>query len=40
LQNGTYTLEVSPSNKTNFTFAIIPIEVKGEVMPAIGIVGK
>ncbi len=40
LQNGTYTLEVSPSNKTDFTFAIIPIEVKGEVMPTIGIVGK
>lgn len=40
LQNGTYTLEVSPSNKNDFTFAIIPIEVKGEVMPTIGIVGK
>ncbi len=40
LQNGTYTVEVSPSNKTNLTFGIIPIEVKGEVIPTLDIIGK
>ncbi len=40
LQNGTYTVEVSPVNKTNLTFAIIPIEVKGEVIPTLDVIGK
>ena len=40
LQNGTYTVEVSPVNKTNLTFAIIPIEAKGEVIPTLDVVGK
>jgi len=40
LQNGTYTVEVSPINKTSLTFDIIPIEVKGEVIPPLEIVGK
>ena len=40
LQNGTYTVEVSPVNKTSLTFDIIPIEVKGEVLPPLEIVGK
>jgi len=40
LQNGAYTVEVSPSNKTNLTFGIIPIEVKGEVIPPLDVVGK
>jgi len=40
LQNGTYTIEVSPSNKTGRTFGIIPIEVKGEVLPTLEIIGK
>jgi myosin heavy subunit len=40
LQNGTYTVEVSPVNKTNLTFAIIPIEAKGEVIPTLDVVGR
>ncbi len=40
LPNGTYTVEVSPFNKTNLTFAIIPIEVKGEVISTLDVVGK
>lgn len=40
LQNGTYTVEVSPFNKTNLTFAIIPIEIKGEVISTLDVVGK
>jgi len=40
LQNGAYTVEVSPVNKTNLTFAIIPIEVKGEVIPTLDMIGK
>jgi hypothetical protein len=40
LQNGTYTVEVSPSNKTDLSFGIIPIEVKGGVIPTLDIVGK
>ncbi len=40
LPNGTYTVEVSPVNKTNLTFAIIPIEAKGEVIPTLDVVGK
>lgn len=40
LQNGTYTVEVSPVNKTNLTFAIIPIEAKGEIIPTLDVVGK
>lgn len=40
LQNGTYTVEVSPSNKTDLSFGIIPLEVKGEVIPTLEIVGK
>ena len=40
LQNGTYTVEVSPSNKTDLTFAIIPVEVRGGIIPTLDIVGK
>ncbi len=40
LQNGTYTVEVSPSNSTNLTFGIIPIEIKGEIIPTLDIIGK
>jgi hypothetical protein len=40
LQNGTYTVEVSPVNKTTLTFDIIPIEVKGEIIPPLEISGK
>jgi hypothetical protein len=40
LDNGTYTVEVSPSNKTNLSFGIIPVEVKGGVIPTLDIVGK
>ena len=40
LQNGTYTVEVSPVNKISLTFDIIPIEVKGEVLPPLDIIGK
>jgi len=40
LQNGTYTVEVSPVNKTTLTFDIIPIEVKGEIVPPLEMVGK
>lgn len=40
LDNGRYTVEVSPVNKIDLTFDIIPIEVKGEVMPPIEMVGK
>ena len=40
LQNGTYTIEVSPSNKLNLSFGIIPIEVKGEIITPLDIVGK
>lgn len=40
LQNGTYTIEVSPVNKTTLTFDIIPIEVKGEIIPPLEISGK
>lgn len=40
LQNGTYTLEVSPTNKLNLTFGIIPIEVKGEIISPLDVVGK
>lgn len=40
LQNGTYTVEVSPSNKTSLTFGIIPLEVKGEVIPALDVASK
>lgn len=40
LQNGTYTVEVSPVNKTNLTFAIIPIEAKGDIIPTLDVVGK
>lgn len=40
LQNGAYTVEVSPSNKINVSFGIIPIEVKGEVIQPLDIVGK
>ncbi|MBW6441325.1 PrgI family protein [Patescibacteria group bacterium] len=40
LQNGTYTVEVSPTNKTNLTFGIIPIEVKGGVIPTLDVIGK
>ena len=40
LPNGTYTVEVSPFNKTNLSFAIIPIEVKGEVISTLDVVGK
>jgi len=40
LQNGTYTVEVSSANKTTFTFDIIPIEVKGEIIPPLEISGR
>lgn len=40
LQNGTYTVEVSPANKTNLTFAIIPVEVKDGIIPTLDVVGK
>lgn len=40
LQNGTYTVEVSSANKTTFTFDIIPIEVKGEIIPSLEISGR
>jgi len=40
LPNGSYTVEVSSSNKTNLTFAIIPVEVKGEIIPTLDVVGK
>lgn len=40
LQNGTYTVEMSPSNNTNLTFGIIPIEIKGEIIPTLDIIGK
>ncbi|MFZ2664254.1 MAG: PrgI family protein [Patescibacteria group bacterium] len=40
LQNGAYTIEVSPVNKTTLTFDIIPIEVKGEVIPPLEISGR
>ena len=40
LQNGAYTVEVSPSNKIDLTFGIIPIEVKGGVIPILDIIGK
>lgn len=40
LANGTYTVEISPANKTDLTFDIIPIEVKGEVLPPLEIIGR
>lgn len=40
LQNGTYTVEVSPTNKTDLSFGIIPVEVKGGIIPTLDIVGK
>jgi hypothetical protein len=40
LPNGSYTVEVSSSNKTDLTFAIIPVEVKGEIIPTLDVVGK
>jgi len=40
LNNGTYTIEVSLSNKSPLTFDIIPIEVKGGVIPSLEIVGR
>lgn len=40
LENGTYTVEVSPSNKTNLSFGIIPVEVKGGIIPTLDMVGK
>ncbi|MFH1899325.1 MAG: PrgI family protein [Patescibacteria group bacterium] len=40
LTNGTYTVEISPSNKTNLTFDIIPVEVKGEVLPPLEMIGR
>lgn len=40
LQNGTYTVEVSSVNKTTLTFDIIPIEVKGEIIPPIEVIGR
>lgn len=38
--NGTYTVEISPSNKTSLTFDIIPIEVKGGILPPLEMVGR
>jgi len=40
LDNGTYTLEVSSANRINLSFDIIPIEVKGKIIPPIEMVGK
>jgi hypothetical protein len=40
LVNGNYTIEIDSSNKTGFSFDIISIELKGEVIPPIEFVGK
>lgn len=40
LMDGTYTVEVSPANKTSLTFDIIPVEVKGEVLSPLEMVGR
>lgn len=40
LINGTYTVEISPSNKTSLTFDIILMEVKGEVLSPLEMVGR
>lgn len=40
LDNGTYTIEVSSANRITLSFDIIPIEVKGEIIPPIEMVGK
>lgn len=40
LSNGIYTIEVSPSSSVEHAFDIISVEVKGEVIPPIEIIGK
>ena len=40
LNSGRYTVEVSPVNKVDLTFDIIPIEVNGEILPPIEMIGK
>lgn len=40
LDNGIYTVELSPSNNLTETFDIIPVEVKGEVIPPMEFLGK
>ena len=40
MDKGVYTVEVSPSNNLTETFAIIPVEVKGDVIPPMEFVGK
>lgn len=40
LDDGVYTVEVSPANKINLTFDIIPIEVKGGIIPPVEMVGR
>lgn len=40
LVNGTYTVEVSSANQSKLTFDIIPIEVKGEIIPPLEMVGR
>lgn len=40
LDNGVYTIEISPVNGLNATFDIISVEAKGSTIPPVNIVGK
>jgi len=40
LNSGRYTAEVSASNKTNFTFDVVSLEVSGNVIPPIDLLGR
>jgi hypothetical protein len=40
LDNGRYTLEVSPMNELGLTFDIISIEANGKVLPSLEVVGR
>jgi len=40
LDKGSYNIEVSPSNNLSETFDIIPVEVKGEVIPSLEFIGR
>jgi hypothetical protein len=40
MDNGIYTVELSPSNNLTETFDIIPVEVKGEIIPPMEFTGK
>lgn len=40
LINGKYTVEVSPSDKSNLSFDIISVDARGEIIPPLQIIGK